>query len=1105
MAKMYPSNLPNDTYSKGEKELYRLLQEQLPDAYVVIHGAKLTLSKTMQADDEGEIDFLILHRDHPLMVLEVKDQSAIDIQEGRWLARTNAGLTPPEQVKKNAGILRNMLRTERQTRDFKYATKTFVAFTNLSIPQGGWLASDLPRDRVLDLNDCRNLLDALPKMAGKTTGDYCLSRNAIQAVVNFLARDVTIKVPDLRSALEQSEQQIVEMSPIQHHILKMLGSTPRIAIPGCAGSGKTMLAMENARLLARQNRRVLLTCHTSELARAMRVRMRGAPEPELNLVTVEHFHGLARRVLGSQYSQLFNGSLNENEFYEKTLPEALFDRLPEIEERFDAIIADEGQDFHELSWDVLDGMLEQPGMDVLQVFYDDNQRVFKRDAKLTVPISLIHLNVNFRNSDSIHEWVRRYHQDPDSIHAAGIDGPVPEVIPTDDGDCKKQVQKLLDRLVNKNSIQTQNIVVLTPWSDRNPRTSFPEELRLGNFQLSRKKPPKNLGIAVRTISAFKGMESPIVILTELTHIHRDNVSADLYVGLSRARGQLYIVGDLPEPPPGSGERLFQVSSAAEPYGQPPYNSPPQRNDSHTPGFETDHSIADEEPIASNSERTKRSAVEDLIELDSSQQAIVTQAVLPSTRCLVTGGPGTGKSVVLIHAAAEIVGNLLLSGASRPRVLFTTYTRALERACRQQLYEVLGEDRRYVEIRTADSIAKQLVEEDECLPEIADRHRDLIRLVRAARARVLKDDRQNAREWALHRSIAHIEDSSILDEITSVIEGRLFDSESEYHALDPGRIALRLNARQREATWRIYREFNALLVREGRITWTQLRRKALAHTESEHWDGRYHAVIVDEAQDLELSSLRLLQKLALPNGQFLVSADPNQSIYPVRTDATRDLREGFVWWHLNTSYRSPKEVMEAASEFVRARNTALPDTSTSYSRTGRQPILRIANDESEELQYLVEYFRWIQGNSAESQLEGSCLLVPTRERGESIADALVDHHVSAFWMSSDRFDLRSRAVKVLTLHSAKGLEFRNVAIAGFCEPKPQPGVFQNRSNLQFPDWLLLRKLLYVGMTRTIRTLLLVQPSVVSSSVFEGIEPGLWNTKTTDPSGIDPIPS
>lgn len=86
--------------------------------------------------------------------------------------------------------------------------------------------------------------------------------------------------------------------------------------------------------------------------------------------------------------------------------------------------------------------------------------------------------------------------------------------------------------------------MLTPAGEK--RSQWKTDDQLGNFiitwQLDTEMP---MAARVCTIYSYKGLESPVVILTELHALRPEIADQLLYVGLSRARHHVIVIGDLP--------------------------------------------------------------------------------------------------------------------------------------------------------------------------------------------------------------------------------------------------------------------------------------------------------------------------------------------------------------------------------------------------------------------------------------------------------------------------------------------------------------------------------------------------------------------------------
>lgn len=111
-------------------------------------------------------------------------------------------------------------------------------------------------------------------------------------------------------------------------------------------------------------------------------------------------------------------------------------------------------------------------------------------------------------------------------------------------DQRRELQRVLHRLVNEEGIHSEDTMILTPAGEK--RSQWQSDDQLGNFvltwQLDTEMP---MAARVCTIYSYKGLESPVVILTELHALHPEIANQLLYVGLSRARHHAVIIGELP--------------------------------------------------------------------------------------------------------------------------------------------------------------------------------------------------------------------------------------------------------------------------------------------------------------------------------------------------------------------------------------------------------------------------------------------------------------------------------------------------------------------------------------------------------------------------------
>lgn len=182
------------------------------------------------------------------------------------------------------------------------------------------------------------------------------------------------------------------------------------------------------------------------------------------------------------------------------------------------------------------------------VFFDDNQRIYTQMSNIPMSGAPLLLSNNCRNTQHIHARIAPYIQDRYSTECRGPEGRPVEVIPAENpAAARKALQTLLHRLVNEEGVRSDDIIVLTAASEK--RSQWKQDERLGNFILSwHLDTEMELAIRVSTIFKYKGLESAVVILTELDLASREETRDPLiYVGLSRARHHAVVIGALPAP------------------------------------------------------------------------------------------------------------------------------------------------------------------------------------------------------------------------------------------------------------------------------------------------------------------------------------------------------------------------------------------------------------------------------------------------------------------------------------------------------------------------------------------------------------------------------
>jgi superfamily I DNA/RNA helicase len=308
-----------------------------------------------------------------------------------------------------------------------------------------------------------------------------------------------------------------------------------------------MLAVEKARQLAQADFKVLLLTYNSNLAQWL-----AQITSEFTKIRVSTFHGLVRTAF-NEWAEL-PAPTKQSDYLEKA-EDLLFEALESIKKNpekadkylFDAVIVDEGQDFTSDHWIPIPDLLKDSVTGVLYVFFDDNQRIYEQLSHIPVSkeqVPLV-LSDNCRNTKSIFAALQKYTNTSIETRCIGPEGRSVKFLPAqNDAEAQKALRSLLHELTIDQGAQPSQIVVLTPRREAN--SLWKDGLKLGNYFLKWDAlSSDNRHIKVSTIHSFKGLESPIVILTEMDHAFAESREQLAYIGISRARNHLIVIGKMP--------------------------------------------------------------------------------------------------------------------------------------------------------------------------------------------------------------------------------------------------------------------------------------------------------------------------------------------------------------------------------------------------------------------------------------------------------------------------------------------------------------------------------------------------------------------------------
>jgi len=206
---------------------------------------------------------------------------------------------------------------------------------------------------------------------------------AIRVVREVLAPTLRLR-RSLGSVIRGETAQILDLTTEQVQVLELLRNQRRALIAGCAGSGKTVLAVEKARQLSAEGMRVLLLCYNKRLAEQLEQETQ-----DWEQVMAVHFHRLAIGLIRQAEIEL-DWNTEDPNYWEKTVPEKMVDAIVEDIDRYDAVIVDEGQDFAASWCPPLQWLLSDEKDGIFYVFMDDNQRLYDRPSEIPIDTDTYH-------------------------------------------------------------------------------------------------------------------------------------------------------------------------------------------------------------------------------------------------------------------------------------------------------------------------------------------------------------------------------------------------------------------------------------------------------------------------------------------------------------------------------------------------------------------------------------------------------------------------------------------------------------------------------------------------------------------------------------------
>jgi hypothetical protein len=547
--KAVPSRIVRNPLRADELKVYRALESQLDDQFSVFY-TRPWLGLTEYGEEiDGEADFVVAHPVRGILAIEVKGGAvARDRDTDEWTSTdsyriTHAIKNPVEQARTSKHQLLKRLREDRSWGRRFVRARHGVVLPDCVNP-GYDLGFDMPLRIFAFSEDMPRLgqwvLARLEAPDSEHDGSDPVGADGMQVLERLLAASFHLRF-SLASGIRDDEEDIRLLTEQQSRVLRILSTRKRIAMCGGAGTGKTAMALQKALELSDAGQHVLLTCFNRPLAARLRTQAGGSA------AVIESFHGLCARAM-STMGQSYEAAEAEYRrmgkagfFDQEALPGALLAAAAEHPEfQFDAVIVDEGQDFHASWWAALDTCAKSSKDLILCAFFDNNQSVYPDRATSAIRFLEVldfPLSENLRNTRRIFACAKGLYRG-DAYTSAGPEGREVAWLTVDSAaDTRRRIGETVGQLCKVEHVAAEDIAILTCRGV--DAHSLAGVAHIAGVPVTRAEAPRKGHLIVDSVRRFKGLESPIVLLVDIEAGVDDEV---LYVGLTRARSHLICFG-----------------------------------------------------------------------------------------------------------------------------------------------------------------------------------------------------------------------------------------------------------------------------------------------------------------------------------------------------------------------------------------------------------------------------------------------------------------------------------------------------------------------------------------------------------------------------------
>lgn len=559
MARMIPSVISPETKSGAERKIFKWFEKaEDTDDWVVFHSLGIAQHQTLI---EGEVDFLVVAPKLGIFALEVKG-GRIKRTNGMWTFTNRCGHVdtksrgPFDQAKDAIHSIMDAIKAKADVEHYNVTNLHYgygvmvpdIEYSSMGIDEESW--------QVFDCNDNENVHDFIVRIAegsrkkfedtyGKLNPSKLPTAQDVKYLISILRSDFD-KVLAIKARINNAEQELIELTEKQYKCLDQIEENRRGVVYGPAGTGKTLLAIEQAKKSVSSGKKVALLCFNNSIGTWFQTFFE-EQAIEYKPGYVGTFHKLLLDIVTDAGENLTIPSDQESKrvFYREILPSKALEILLDNPLEFDEIILDEAQDLMEDAYlDIFDLLIKKGLEHGSWKFFGDYSRQAIYSNELDGKEMLEHLEdrtsfirykltENCRNTKQICDDIQTVtgYEAPKDLWTKVEGLPVDHKTYFSEEEELDKLMQLLKELEDKN-IEREKITILSPRRRENSIISRVENIIIKDYNFK-----SSDNISFSTVQSFKGLENSVVILVDINSYSAVNL---MYVALSRARTALYI-------------------------------------------------------------------------------------------------------------------------------------------------------------------------------------------------------------------------------------------------------------------------------------------------------------------------------------------------------------------------------------------------------------------------------------------------------------------------------------------------------------------------------------------------------------------------------------